>query len=59
MYGETNKFLNDVEATKSHAFDNIFKIDDPITITNCSVCDPWWTPKNSHKVQISASMKEM
>ena len=47
MYGETNKFLNDVEDVKSHAFDDIFKIDDPIT--NHSVCDPWWTPKNSCK----------
>ncbi|CAG8495619.1 9337_t:CDS:10, partial [Ambispora leptoticha] len=49
MYDEMNRFLNDLEVGKSHAFDDIFKINEPST--NNSACDPWWTPKNARKTQ--------
>ncbi|CAI2189797.1 14219_t:CDS:2 [Funneliformis geosporum] len=50
MYSKTNDLINSLE-TGYHAFDGIFNIDEPDTISHCKfrTRDPWWTKKQTNK----------
>jgi hypothetical protein len=50
MYSKTNNLINNLE-TGYHAFDSIFKIDEPDTVSHSKskICDPWWSPKKQTK----------